>query len=169
METISVFYRSNFRKWLKKYHKKENKVVLILYKRHTGKPAPTHRELMEEAICFGWIDTIVKKIDDDTFVRHFVKRTEKSSWSNNTIRYGRELLEKGLMSKEGLKFYNLGLQKPTLDEGIPKNPTMPTELKQALSKNKKAKENFHHQKRKCFINGSLVENFQRHERNASDI
>lgn len=142
MKTISVFYRSDFRKWLKKYHKKETRVVLILHKRHTGKPAPAHRELIEEAICFGWIDTIVKRIDEDTFARHFVKRTEKSTWSDNTISYGKELLEKGLMTEEGLKFYKLGLQKPTYDHGIPKNPSMPTQLKEVLAKNKKAKENF---------------------------
>ena len=142
MKTISTSYRNDFRKWLKKYHKKETKVAVILYKRHTGKPAPTHRELIEEAICFGWIDTVVKGIDEDTYMRYFVKRNKKSSWSKNTLSYGKELLEKGDMVEEGLKFYKLGLQKPAIDQDIPKNPTIPTLLKQKLSKNKKAKDSF---------------------------
>lgn len=142
MDIITIFKKEEFRKWLKSQHKKENKVALILHKRHTRKPAPTHRELIEEAISFGWIDTIVKGVDDNTFMRYFSKRTEKSSWSDNTIGYGKDLIKEGRMTEEGLRFYKFGLKKPTLDHGIPKNPSMPTELKKALSKNKKTMQNF---------------------------
>lgn len=142
MDTITVFDRKDFRKWLKANHKKEKRVVVVVYKRHTGKPAPTHRELIEEAICYGWIDTTVKRLDDDRFARRFAKRTKNSTWSDNTLGYAHQLEKKGKMTEEGLKFYKLGLSKPTHDHGIPKNPTMPAELKRALAKNKKAKENF---------------------------
>ena len=71
-----------------------------------------------------------------------VKRNEKSRWSDNTLSYAKELLKQGKMSAQGLKYYNEGLNKPTHDFGIPKNPEMPDELKSALSKNKTAKENF---------------------------
>ena len=53
MKIIEVFTKEDFRKWLKKNHKKEKKVSIVLQKRHTGKSAPTHREQIEEAICFG--------------------------------------------------------------------------------------------------------------------
>ncbi len=142
LQTITVFNKNDFRKWLKKYHKKESKVAVIVHKRHTGKPAPTHHELIEEAICFGWIDTTIKRLDEDTFLRNFSKRNHNSKWSDNTLRYARELIKKGLMAEEGMKFYTLGAAKPTHDHGIPKNPDMPPELIRALSKNKKAKENF---------------------------
>lgn len=142
MEKFEVFDKEGFRKWLKKNHKKESKVAIILHKKHTGKTSPTHRELIEEAICYGWIDTTIKRIDDDTFIRHFSKRNENSSWSDNTLSYAKELIKQNRMTEEGLKFYKLGLKKPTHDHGIPKNPDMPEELKLALSKNKKAKENF---------------------------
>ena len=59
--------RKEWRAWLQKNHLKESRVTLVKWKRHTGKPALSHQESMEEAICFGWIDTIVKRIDDDTF------------------------------------------------------------------------------------------------------
>jgi len=139
---ITVYFRNDFRKWLKKNHKKESKMAVIVHKRHTGKPAPTHRELLEEAICFGWIDTMINRLDEDTFLRNFSKRNQNSRWSDNTLSYAKELIKKGKMTKEGLKFYRLGLQRPTHDHGIPKNPNMPRELAAVLVKNKVAKENF---------------------------
>ncbi len=139
---IVVYKKEDFRRWLDKNHLRKNKVALILHKRHTGAPAPTHRELIEEAICFGWIDTTIKRIDEHTFLRNFSKRTGASRWSDNTLRYARDLIKKGLMTREGMKFYRLGLAKPTHDHGIPKNPEMPDELKKALSGNEQAGENF---------------------------
>lgn len=142
MQVITVFKKEDFRRWLKLHHKKERQMAVLVHKKHTGKPAPTHRELIEEAICFGWIDTTVKRVDEDTFMRRFAKRTKNSSWSDNTLRYAAELVKAGRMSEEGLKFYKLGLKKPTHDSGIPKNPEMPQELKRALAKNKAAMRNF---------------------------
>ena len=141
-KSITTFHRNDFRKWLEENHKKEKKVATILHKRHTGKPAPTHRELMEEAICFGWIDTTIKRLDENTYLRYFTRRNEKSKWSDNTLSYAKDLIKQGKMTEEGLKFYKLGLQRPTHDHGIPKNPDMPEELKKALNKSKVAKKNF---------------------------
>jgi len=138
-EQITVYSAKEFRAWLKKNHKKETKVAVIVHKRHTGKPAPTHREVIEEAICFGWIDTTIKRLDHDTFLRYFSRRNEKSTWSYNTLSYAARLVKEGKMSPEGIRFYKLGKAKPTHDHGIPKNPDMPTELKKALAKNAKAK------------------------------
>lgn len=134
--------KEEFRKWLRINHKKETKVCILLHKKHTGKPAPTHREQIEEAICYGWIDTTVKRNDEDTYIRCFSKRTVNSRWSDNTISYGKQLIKEGRMKPEGLKYYKLGIAKPTHDHGIPKNPTMPIEFKNILSKNKKAMNNF---------------------------
>ncbi len=142
MQKITAYNRNDFRKWLKKYHKKEDKMAVIIHKKHTGKTAPTHRELIEEAICFGWIDTIINRLDEDTFMRNFSKRNHNSRWSDNTLRYAQELIKKGMMTEEGMKFYKLGAARPTHDHGIPKNPDMPSELIKALSKNKKAKIGF---------------------------
>ncbi len=55
MKTITVFSRQEFREWLAKNHDKEEKISVILHKKHTGKSSPSHRELIEEAICYGWI------------------------------------------------------------------------------------------------------------------
>ena len=142
LTTLTAYKKEDFRKWLVKNHKKEHKVGVIVHKRHTGKPAPSHRELMDEAICFGWIDTTIKRLDENTFIRYFSKRTNNSRWSDNTLRYGKYLIKEGRMSEQGLHYYKLGLAKPTHDHGIPKDPPIPRELKTALSKNKRAKSLF---------------------------
>lgn len=140
--TITVSKKENFRKWLKKNHKKEHKVALILHKRHTGKSAPSHRELMEEAICYGWIDTTVKGLDENTYIRNFSKRTKNSSWSRNTLGYAKDLIKQGRMQGQGLYFYKLGKARKTHDHEIPDNPDQPLELKKALAKNRKEKKIF---------------------------
>ena len=139
MQQITIFRAKEFRSWLRKNHKKEHKLAVVVHKKHTGKSFPTHREMIEEAICFGWIDTTIKRLDEDTFVRHFSRRTDKSKWSDNTLSYAKRLTAEGKMSAEGMRFYALGKAKPTHDHGIPKNPDMPLELKKALAKNAKAK------------------------------
>lgn len=142
MKTITIYKKEDFRKWLAKNHQKESKVSVILYKRHTGKTAPTHREVIEEAICFGWIDTTIKRLDEDRFLRNFSKRTQHSRWSDNTLGYAKRLVQEGKMSDEGVRYYKLGLSKPTHDHGIPKDPSMPPELKISLSKNPEASKRF---------------------------
>jgi uncharacterized protein YdeI (YjbR/CyaY-like superfamily) len=143
MKTCRAKNRKEWRLWLRKNHNKENKVSLIVNKKHTLKPSMSHREAMEEAICFGWIDTTIKRLDEDKFIRNFSKRTNKSRWSNNTLRYAKELIKKNKMTKSGLKAYKDGLKIPPHDHSIPKNPPIPLDLKQALEKNKKAKQNFY--------------------------
>jgi uncharacterized protein YdeI (YjbR/CyaY-like superfamily) len=140
--TIIVYSRQEFRDWLQKHHLTEKKVCVVLHKKHTGKTSPSHREQIEEAICFGWIDTTVKRLDEDRYLRFFSKRTEKSMWSQNTLRYGKELLAAGLLFPEGKRYYKLGLKKKPHGFGIPKNPSMPDALKKALTKHTVAQRNF---------------------------
>lgn len=142
MKQVTIHNIEQWQKWLKKHHLAEEKVFLISYKRHTGKDFITHREQIEGALCYGWIDTTVKKIDEDRYGRYFVKRKNTANWSKNTLSYAKQLLEEGLMSAQGKKMYLLGLKKNPLDHDIPDNPTVPKELKSALSKNKKAKATF---------------------------
>ena len=136
--------RQAWRKWLEKNHLKESKIAAVRYKKHTGKKSPSHSELMREAICFGWIDTTVRRLDDDKYIVRFAKRTDKSKWSDNTIRYGKQLLKEDKMFPHGVLRFSQGLSKPTHDHGIPKNPEPPKDFLLELNKksNKKAKDNF---------------------------
>src|SRR3989344_6503177 len=85
-------------------------------------------------ICFGWIDTIIKKIDNDTYSRCFVKRNKNSRWSNNTLSYAKQLVKEKKMTIHGLKMYEEGLKKPTIDHNLPRNPETPEDLKIQLKK-----------------------------------
>jgi len=134
--------RIEWRMWLNKNHLTETKITLIKHKKHTGKPTINNREAMDEAICFGWIDTTVQRIDEDRYSQNFVKRNKNSKWSVNTLARGKELLEKGLMSEHGIKMYKEGLAKGAYDVDLPKNPEVPKDLKSRLNKNKILKKNF---------------------------
>jgi uncharacterized protein YdeI (YjbR/CyaY-like superfamily) len=89
---------------------------------------------MHEAICFGWIDTTLHRIDEDRYKIIYSKRTKNSKWSNNTIAYAKQLIKAKRMRPQGLKFYKEGLNKQTHDFGIPKNPEIPKELQLELDK-----------------------------------
>jgi uncharacterized protein YdeI (YjbR/CyaY-like superfamily) len=141
-ETVEVFSTKDFRNWLMKNHEKEKKVSLILHKKHTGKGSPNAMELMKEAICYGWIDTTVRRLDEDRYIRTFMRRTQNSKWSKNTLRYGKELIKQGRMMPQGLKYYKEGLKKKPHDDGIDDNPEAPPDLIKALEKNKKSMENY---------------------------
>jgi len=122
----------SWRRWLRKNHKKGEKVMLIRYKKSTGRKSFNQHIAMREAICFGWIDTTLKRIDDKKYGVTFVKRKKTSRWSNNTSRYGKELIKEGRMSKFGFEKFEEGLKKPTIDHDLPKNPEPPKELKKEL-------------------------------------
>jgi uncharacterized protein YdeI (YjbR/CyaY-like superfamily) len=139
---LEIFDRKEFRNWLLLNHDKEKKISLILHKKHTGKGSPNSLELMKEAICFGWIDTTVKRLDEDRYIRTFVKRSKNSKWSKNTLKYGKELIKEKRMMPSGLIFYKEGLKKLPHDYGLDENPDIPPDLKEALEKNKKAKDIF---------------------------
>ena len=139
MKEICPKDSNEWRAWLEKNHLKEERVLLIKYKKHTGRPIINNLEAMKQAICFGWIDTTAKRIDEDRYSQTFVKRNKNSKWSYNTLSYGKELLEKGLMSPHGIKMYKEGLAKKPHDFGLPKNPRMPRDMKKSLEKIDKLK------------------------------
>lgn len=145
MKEVKQIYfptRTAWRNWLKKNSLSEKKIAVIVYKKHTGKHSPNHRELMEEAICFGWIDTTIKRLDHEKYLRCFVRRNNNSKWSKNTLRYAGDLINKGKMSAEGIKRYKEGLARTPHDEGIPQNPRVPKYLRQEIEKDSLVKENF---------------------------
>ncbi|MFC1710614.1 YdeI family protein [Nanoarchaeota archaeon] len=142
IKKVVIKTRKQWRNWLLKNHKKEKKVGLISYKKHTKIPSISHKEAIKEAICFGWIDTTLNRLDNEKYVRYFVKRGPNANWSKNTLKYAKELVEKGLMASAGLKAYEKGLKKKPQDYDV--NYSDPSALLNELNKkkNKKAKENY---------------------------
>ena len=128
IKQITVKSREQWRAWLKDNHLSEERVFLISYKKHTGKKSINHRSQLEEALCFGWVDTTVKRLDEDKYGRHFVKRKETANWSKNTLSYAEVLLKNKKMSAYGKKMYLLGKKKKAIDHDIPDSPEIPADL-----------------------------------------
>ena len=94
--------RKSFRNWLEKNHANSPGIWMIYYKKHADTECIEYNEALEEALCFGWIDSIIKKVDDDTYVRKFTPRTNISQWSDLNKRTVLSLIEKGKMTEAGL-------------------------------------------------------------------
>jgi uncharacterized protein YdeI (YjbR/CyaY-like superfamily) len=142
LRQITVRTRTQWRRWLQDNHISEERVFLISYKKHTGEKSIPHRAQVEEAVCFGWIDTTVKRIDESRYGRTFVKRKPGANWSKNTLQYAKKMLAAGKMSAFGRKIYQDGLKRNPIDHDVPDTFDVPDDLKQALSRNKKAKRTF---------------------------
>lgn len=86
---------SDFRAWLEEFHDKEEELIVGFYKKATGKPSITWPESVDEALCFGWIDGIRRRLDDERYSIRFTPRRKDSHWSKvNITRYKELLAEK---------------------------------------------------------------------------
>ncbi|MBK8621410.1 MAG: YdeI/OmpD-associated family protein [Saprospiraceae bacterium] len=100
-----IFYPKSpkhWREWLEKNHIEKNSVWLLFYKKKSGKPSLTWSESVDEALCFGWIDSVKKSLDEDSYKQYFCKRKPKSNWSEINKQKVVDLTKKGLMSEAGL-------------------------------------------------------------------
>lgn len=79
--TLAIKTRNEWRTWLKKNYQTEKEIWLVFQNKCSGKTGITYEEAVEEALCFGWIDSIVKKIEKDSRVQRFTPRNPKSSYS----------------------------------------------------------------------------------------
>src|SRR5687768_2659801 len=80
-KTLCVANRDDWRAWLADHHETETAVWLIYYKKHTGRPRIPYDDAVEEALCFGWIDSTVRRIDDAKFAQQFTPRRDINNWS----------------------------------------------------------------------------------------
>ena len=94
-----------FRKWLTANHAKSKEFWVGFYKKGSGKPSITWPESVDEALCFGWIDGVRKRIDEDSYVIRFTPRKTSSVWSNINIRNAEKLIAEKRMQPAGLKAY----------------------------------------------------------------
>lgn len=94
-KTLYAADRKAWRAWLKKNHSTAAEIWLVSYRKHTGKPTLPYNDAVEEALCFGWIDSIVKKVDNDSYAQRFTPRRQGSSWSELNRERLRRLVRKG--------------------------------------------------------------------------
>jgi uncharacterized protein YdeI (YjbR/CyaY-like superfamily) len=95
--------RQEWRDWLAANHNKLNGIWLVYYKKQTKKPIVTYDEAVEEALCFGWIDSIPRKVDDERSKLLYTPRKPKSVWSKPNKERVARLIENGLMTAIGLQ------------------------------------------------------------------
>ena len=106
MSSPKFFANQNrFRAWLEKYHDKRSELVVGFYKVNSGKRSMTWSESVDQALCFGWIDGVRKRIDDDSYSIRFTPRRAKSVWSAINIKKVGELMAKGSMHASGLEVF----------------------------------------------------------------
>lgn len=142
MKDLPTFYakdRTSWRSWLIENHETTQNVWLIIYKKQSGTPSVYYDEAVDEALCFGWIDSSIKKNDDDSYLQFFAKRNPKSNWSKVNKEKVAKLIAEGLMTEAGQKMITLAQKTGTwtaLDEV--ENLTLPTDLALAFEANQVA-------------------------------
>ena len=144
-KALYVTNRDDWRAWLKRNHSSQKEVWLIYYKKHTGKPRIPYDDAVEEALCYGWIDSTVKRIDDEKYAQKFTPRNEKSNWSELNKKRARKMMKAERMTEVGLaKFKQAGRQRneKAISEPPKKRLVTPPDLKKALSVNKKTLQTF---------------------------
>ncbi len=144
--STSVYFknRDEWHKWLEKNHDKEKELWLIHYKKHSGKNGIHHQEAVEEAICFGWIDGKLKRIDDEKFILRYSPRKANSVWSKINKEKAEKMIKAGKITNSGLTKIEEAKKFGSWDAAYTnkQRERMPPDLKKALMKNKKAWNNF---------------------------
>lgn len=141
---LYVTNRDDWRRWLKENHASAKEVWLIYYKKHTSKPTIPYDDAVEEALCYGWIDSIIRRIDDERYARKFTPRNEGSRWSELNKKRAKKMIKQGRMTEAGLvkiKAAKRNGQWSKIASRIDL-PKLPVELLKALAQNKKAKKYF---------------------------
>jgi len=110
MKTFFAEDRSKWRAWLEANHKQAAEVWLVHYKKEAGQPQIEYDAAVEEAICFGWIDGKIRKLDQHRFARLFTPRKAKSTWSRINIERARRMIEEGRMTAAGSAIFDPGNQ-----------------------------------------------------------
>jgi uncharacterized protein YdeI (YjbR/CyaY-like superfamily) len=118
-------------------------IWFIFYKKISGKKSVPYAEAVEEALCFGWIDGKLKRINDDYYIQWFTPRRAKSKWSALNIARVEKMIKEGKMHRSGMEEYNKAVPAGSpLKESKDKVFQVPEDLMAALEKNPEARSNF---------------------------
>jgi uncharacterized protein YdeI (YjbR/CyaY-like superfamily) len=139
IEILDVRSRREWRKWLKENHASNSEIWLVFHKLHTDVPSLSYDDAVEEALCFGWIDSIVRRLDDARYARKFTPRKADSRWSTINRRRYADLASRGLLAAPGLK------RPPASRSGDAPAPSvwvLPSYMEEALKANPRAWKHF---------------------------
>ncbi|MEQ9438908.1 MAG: YdeI/OmpD-associated family protein [Cyclobacteriaceae bacterium] len=143
---IPDFYpetRQQWREWLAENHADTTGIWLIYYKKHTGMPSVTYNDAVEEALCFGWIDSVVNKLDTERTKQYFSPRKPQSSWSKSNKDRIIRLLASNSMAEAGLAKIAVAKQDGSWTRyDAVEALEIPDDLQQALEANPAARQHF---------------------------
>jgi uncharacterized protein YdeI (YjbR/CyaY-like superfamily) len=147
MEITKSFAPSNladWRNWLAKNHDREREVWLVYFKAGSGKTNIDYESSVEEALCFGWIDSIIQKIDEEKYARKFNPRRTESVWSETNKRRIVKVIREGRMTKAGMAKVTFDVNKVDISQPKPKRPLvkMPEKIEEVLKSRPKVWEAF---------------------------
>lgn len=143
METYYPRSRADWRRWLLKNHNTRQSVWLVFFKKHSEKKSISWSDAVDEALCFGWIDSTKKTINNDSYKQYFSKRKAKSNWSKVNKEKVQNLIDRGLMKEEGYKSIEVAKENGSwtlLDEV--EALIIPNDLQEALANYQNALEYF---------------------------
>ena len=134
--TFNFKNRDDWRNWLEENFKTEKEIWLIYFKKHTKKLSVSYDEAVEEALCFGWIDSTVKTIDDERYMQKYTPRNENSIWSKVNKKRAEKMLEQDKMTEHGMKLVEVAKKNGNWDKAYSSsdNYDMPKELLNELKK-----------------------------------
>lgn len=140
---IKAETRKSWRDWLKKNHQKEKSVWLIIYHKNSQVESVTYDAAVEEAVCFGWIDSKPNKRDDESYYLFFAQRKSGSKWSKANRERALKMIKQGLMTTSGQAMIDIAKKKGTWEALVDvQNSVVPADLQKLLEKHKTAFENF---------------------------
>lgn len=134
LKTLQVRTRRDWRAWLEKHHTSSPGIWLVFHKAHTGVKSIPYEDMVREALCFGWIDSLIKRLDDDRYLLKITPRKATSKWSDINRKRWAELEAAGLLAPAGLA------AAPTNNSYAPRPviPELPAYIAKALKANPKA-------------------------------
>jgi len=144
--TVEAGSREEWRNWLREHHDSESGIWLVFHKSHTSERCVSYDGAVEEALCFGWIDSLVKRLDDDRYARKFTPRKPDSKWSTINRRRYADLQARGLLAAPGLE------RPPTERSGDAPRPALsaiPAYIEQGLRANPLAWRHFEQSAPSC--------------------
>lgn len=140
-EVISFKTAADFRKWLSKNHKQEEGIWIRFFKKDSGLKTFSYEEALDEALCYGWIDSQKNKYDDKSFIQKFSQRRTRSIWSQRNIEHIERLIKAKKMMKEGLAQYEAAKKDGRLDNAYApgSKAEIPEDLMKVINKDPKMK------------------------------
>ncbi len=144
IQAVSAKTRADWRQWLMQNHQREKSVWLIIYHKESPTPSVYYDEAVEEALCFGWVDSKPNKRDAESYYLFMAQRKADSKWSKLNRQRAEKMISEGLMAPAGLALITLAKQSGTWMalEDV-QNSVVPPDLEKAFLKNKLAAKNFH--------------------------